>query len=683
MNRIGVQDRPVSVLLADDSAANRDMLVRRLTRHGFHLDVAKDGVETLERARPEEFDLLLLDIMLPDMTGIEVLEELRRLHSATAFPIIMVTADATSETLVEALDKGANDYVTKPVNLPVLLARIDNQIRSKEAERKLRELAAGLEDMVAERTAELQTANENLQAEIETRKRMEAVSVRLTAAVEALSESVAIFDAEDRLVFGNQQFRKYNKVVEDYVVPGTPYETLMRQLVKNGMFPEADGREEEWLAERIDQHRNPRGNLEIKHRNGVHLLVAEERLPDGGIATLATDITERVKAERAREELEAQLRQAQKLETLGTLTNGIAHDFNNILSPIMGYVDMALRDLEEGSRIYSNLWHVLVAAKRAKELVEQILFFGGTMEKEPQDLNVADVVEEALKLLRPSIPSTIEIESRTSPGLPLVRADPTQIHQIVMNLCTNAYQAMRNEGGILTVEVDEIAAATATLQKSEGGDRSIRLRITDTGPGMEPTIIDRIFEPFFTTKEVGEGTGLGLSVVHGIVVSHSGSITVDSEPGRGTVFDICLPALDTDSTIERTVVEEVRTDPAVGGRLLLVDDDKDVADLGRQMLERLGYEVILENDSESAFEIFRSSPKAFDAVLTDYAMPRMTGTELAQALRAIRPDLPIIIMTGAKDAAEFPIEENSEISVVLSKPVALRELSDAVREAME
>jgi PAS domain S-box-containing protein len=398
-----------------------------------------------------------------------------------------------------------------------------------------------------------------------------------------------------------------------------------------------------------------------------------------GAVVIFRDITERKEAEQARARLEAQLFQAQKMEALGTLAGGIAHDFNNILSVILGYTDMALLNVTGSEQLSTDLKQVFKAGQRAKELVKQILAFSRQGQQERLPLQISPIIKEAMTMLRASLPTTIEIRTKLqSDGV--VLADPTGIHQILMNLCTNAAHAMRHQGGIL-----EIILLNTNLNKplphpelSPG--KHIKLSVIDTGHGMPPEMQKRIFDPFFTTKTAGEGTGLGLSVVHGIVKNHQGAITVYSEPGQGTTFNVYLPCV----TGEAIVETEPNLLLAFGKeRILLVDDEKVIIELGKQMLEHLGYEVEVFNSSMEALQAFQAHPDKFDLVITDQTMPRMTGGELAREILTIRPDLPIILCTGFSESITAEKARDIGIKAFVMKPLVIQELAKTIRRVLD
>lgn len=400
----------------------------------------------------------------------------------------------------------------------------------------------------------------------------------------------------------------------------------------------------------------------------------------GRYVVIVRDVTHEV-------QLERQLRQAQKLEAIATLSGGIAHDFNNILAVIVTNTEMSLEDVAEDDPLKSQLEIILKAGFRGKNLVKQILTLSRRTEQEQQPVQIDVIVKECFNLLRASIPATIEVNLRLTDDLGLIAADPTQIHQVVMNLCTNAADAMRETGGVLTVVLDEVELDLDSSQIYPGlqPGEYIELQVSDTGHGMDREVMERIFDPFYTTKTQGKGTGLGLSVVHGIVKSHGGAISVDSVPERGTIFSVLFPKTD---DLEMIQEEPTICDESGGNeRILLVDDEEDYLIGKAQMLERVGYQVVAQTDSRKTLELFRSNPFDFDLVITDQTMPQLTGDMLARELLSIRPDIPIILCSGSSpetDSALIPEKARGiGIREVLLKPVDKQQMNLAIRRQLQ
>jgi PAS domain S-box-containing protein len=394
------------------------------------------------------------------------------------------------------------------------------------------------------------------------------------------------------------------------------------------------------------------------------------------------DITDRKRAEEALEQSERQLRHTQKMEAIGTLAGGIAHDFNNILGAILGYSELALTQANKEPRLISYLEEVLTAGHRAKELVKQILAFSrrSDQEREAVDLNV--MVQEALRMVRATLPTTIEIRSAVDLDSAVVFADPTQMHQVIMNLCANAEQAMRTQGGVLSLAVT-LKKVTETPNQEFPELRPgtfVQLTIQDSGPGMSCDVLERIFEPFFTTRGLGEGTGLGLAVVHGIIVGHGGHIGVSSVVGQGTTFTILLPRLDVVLPSQNINAMDW---PHGTGKVLFVDDEDVLARWGEQVLTHLGYTVVAKTNPHEAVEIFRSQPTSFDLVVTDQTMPTMSGEALAKALLEIRRDIPIVLCTGFSHTMSEEKAAQLGLKGFLMKPVNGSVLAETLKELLE
>ena len=438
-----------------------------------------------------------------------------------------------------------------------------------------------------------------------------------------------------------------------------------------------------------------------KHRLHLELLV-EERTAE--LVGANEQLQEEMEAKR---KLEERLRQTQKMEAIGTLAGGVAHDFNNILSSIIGFTGMTMDDLEEGTQARSNLAEVLIAASRAKALVRQILTFSRQSEQRRSLVNLGQLVDETMTMLRSILPTTVEIRLCIDPEPLFVLADSTEICQLLMNLCANAEHAMRPAGGVLEVIVEAAEPSLDFGAAQPGGHkRHARLKVADTGRGMEPAVLERIFEPFFTTKEVGEGTGMGLAVVHGIVQSHGGIITAHSKPGNGTTFKVYFPRADSGAACStgRAAVSGRHSRIAGGAaarsgrlepytarsgqrepnseRILFVDDEEQLVRMGRQMLERLGYTVVGMTSSVMALEAFSADTDKFDLVITDQTMPDMPGDMLAREVLRLRPDIPVILCTGFSHAIPSGLASETGIRQYIMKPVSYRELSEAVRRAL-
>jgi PAS domain S-box-containing protein len=387
------------------------------------------------------------------------------------------------------------------------------------------------------------------------------------------------------------------------------------------------------------------------------------------------DITER-------KEMEERLRQAQKLESIGSLAGGIAHDFNNILFPIVGMAEILLEDLPPGSLEYENAQEIFKAGRRGSDLVKQILAFSRQSEHKMIPTRVQNILKEVIKLSRSSIPTNVEIGQDIQQNCGMVMADPTQVHQVAMNIITNAYHSVEDDGGKISISLKEkVLTITNLPDPSLEPGKHIILSVSDNGQGIPPEAMNKIFDPYFTTKERGKGTGLGLAVVHGIILEHRGAVKVTSEIGKGATFDIYLPLMDKSDRSEPNAANEAQ--PTGNERILLVDDEEPIARLGRQMLERLGYMVTERNSSTDALKAFGANPYDFDLVITDMTMPNMTGDQLTKALKKIRSDIPVIICTGFSEKMNQEKAEAVGIKGFLMKPVVKSKLAQIVRNVLD
>jgi PAS domain S-box-containing protein len=438
------------------------------------------------------------------------------------------------------------------------------------------------------------------------------------------------------------------------------------------------------LADRVRRSREPFSGIEVPcmHKQGQRVLLQLSGRPlhgdDGGYCGfrgIGSDVTQR----RA---LEDQLRQRQRMDALGTLAGGIAHDFNNILAALLGYVELAALDVPAGSAPAGHLQQALVAGDRARTLVAQILAFSRRDDTETTSVDLALVVREAVKLLRASLPSTIEIAQRVAPDLPAITGNASQVHQVVMNLCANAEYAMRAEpSGRLEIDLDLVSGESCPGGTAADGrdGRFVRLRVRDTGTGLATEAAGRLFEPFFTTKPVGQGTGMGLAVVHGIVIAHGGMVRAQPAEGGGALFEVCLPAAPPAAPVALDRPDSVKR----AASILVVDDEPQLATMLGHLLRRLGYEPTVCTSSLDALDRFTRSPAGFDLAITDQTMPGLTGERLTAELHRVRPELPIVLCTGYSYQLSEERANELRLASVIHKPYETGELARAIRDALQ
>ncbi len=511
------------------------------------------------------------------------------------------------------------------------------------------------------------------------REREEKERMLLATACEQLEEGIAVFD--------NRGVVQYINLSLERISGCDRLSAAGKNIAELGQDSES-GRVFRKMAEAMASGGSWHDRFTTTEGGGRRVLDIDARVSplrdDAGVMANYVFVCRDVSQE---ERLAKQLRQAQKMEALGTLAGGIAHDFNNILGAIMSCAEFALEETPQDSEAREDLARVLKAANRGKLLITRILTFSRHSEQERHPIQIEPLVKEFLKFLRASIPANIDMKQDISTGAATIMADSTQIIQVIMNLCTNAAHAMRETGGILEVSLSRarVDPPGATPVQTAHPEYWVRLAVSDTGHGMDQNTMERIFDPFFTTKKRGEGSGLGLSVAHGIVMSHGGNIAVSSKPGKGTTFEVFLPC----ANLPEELAETVKCRPAHRGteRIMFVDDEEDLVYAGEKTLKRLGYKPEVFRDGLEALEAFRARPEQFDLIITDQSMPRMTGIELAREALRIRPGIPIVLCTGfSPDSAEGIARRDADllgIRDVRMKPLGSAELAGIIRKILD
>jgi PAS domain S-box-containing protein len=495
----------------------------------------------------------------------------------------------------------------------------------------------------------------------------------LLEAVEQTSEGILIADSNRVVRYVNPAFEKMSGFLHDELV-GKNADKIWSEYNEK-CFPDN-------LWSNLNQGNSWEGRMTNRRKDGslyeseTKISVVRDR--NGNIShflNVNRDLTREAR-------LEKQLIRAQKMQAIGTLAGGIAHDFNNILSAIMGYTEICMLQAPKDTQIPRRLERVMLACDRAKELVKQILTFSRQTKQEYNKVQIHLIVKEALKLLRASLPSTIEIRQEILTDSSYVMADPTQIHQILVNLCTNAAHAMHENGGKLSVKLDDLNLDPKDEKKFSAitPGAYVRLTVSDTGHGMDMETIEHIFDPFFTTKKNGESEGMGLAVVQSIVGDHGGAVFVNSEPENGSTFEVLFPKTTIEPALEKQSPANL---PRGNERILLVDDEESIVDIAKEMLEILGYNITTTGGSPEALKWFDQAPHNFDLVITDQTMPIMTGTDLAERIKNIRPDIPIILCTGYSEEIFAEKNESRNIKAVIMKPFIIQEMALTVRKVLD
>ncbi len=646
--------RPV-LLLVDDNPGNL-LVLQGVIADSIPLvtiETACSADEALTWVAKRKFDGILTDVQMPVIDGLELCRRLKADVASADIPIILITSHLSSSTFrAEALAAGANDFISRPIDNVELVARILSMLRTKRNQDRLRTSNTDLAQQVARQTVSLR----------EYKK-----------AVESSLDLVTTISADYRYLMVNESFSQYYCLDRELIIGQHVTAFLSGDTFAREVRPRLDA----CLQGETLEFERSRNFLELGQR---HLLTRYCPLKgeDGrieGVVAISRDITER-------KQLEEQLQQSQKMEALGTLAGGIAHDFNNTLAAIFGYAQLSQRHVEPESKLDQNLQQIFLAANRAKDLVKQILSFShkSTVEKEPLEIHL--VVKEAVKFLQASIPKTVLLRECIAAETGTILANPTQIHRVMMNLCTNASQAMQNQGGVIDVRLAPVLVdpTSAASHPDLRPGPYVLLEVKDDGPGMDAPTIKRIFEPFFTSKKLGEGTGMGLSVVHGIVQSCGGAILVESRPNQGATFSVYLPR-----KLGVTRISPVK--PVVLQRgtehILLVDDESTLVQLGEQLFGSLGYRVTGSTDSREALELFRRTPTEFDLVILDLTMPKLSGENLAREILALRPDIPVIFYTGYPGAMDEERARSIGVKALLIKPLSRAKFATELRRVLD
>ncbi len=672
-----MEEQQGNLLVVDDDPKIREMISFRLKREGHSVIAAASGQEALDCIQSGKLDLVLLDNYLPEITGLEVLKIIREKHSVTQLPVIMVTGKSQSEDIVEALGLGANDYVTKPIDFPVALARIQTQLSLKRAEEALRKVSEELEHRVEVRTAELVRSNEALQSEIADRKRVQEAlrssEDRYRDLIENANDIIYTHDLNGNLL-------SVNKAAE--LAMGYQRPELLKMNIAQWVSPsqqESVRKEVRLQVQRLEQKASY--PLEVITKDGRELtldvsarLIYREGIPIA-VEGIARDVTDRIL-------LEERLQHSQKMEAVGRLAGGIAHDFNNLLTAITGYSELLLSRADALGPLRRYLDEILRAGRSSESLTRQLLAFSRRQVLQPKVLDLNSVVGNIHKILRRLIGEDIELVTVFGMELGRIKADPGQLQQVILNLAVNARDAMP-QGGKLVIETGnvELNEEEARRRVTQLG-HYVMLTVRDTGCGMEAETISHIFEPFYTTKEQGKGTGLGLSTVYGIVKQSDGSIWVSSQPGQGTVFQIYFPQVEEPLEAAEPVRSTTRT---AGGTetVLLVEDEELVRNLVRDILKQNGYSVLEAHHGTEALRLALQYSGPIHLLLTDVVMPQMGGRVLAQRLKSFRPTIRVLYISGYVDDATIQEGISNPGTSFIQKPFTVDTLSHKVRELLD
>ena len=676
----------IKILIAEDNENSRILLESLLDANGYLVNSAENGRVALESALNDTPDMIISDIMMPEMDGYALCKKIKADPVLKKIPFIFYTATFTSaEDKKLAEDIGVSRFIIKPAEVDKFLEEIE-EVLLEHAQNGLNHGEPVMEEVEIEKeySEVLARKLEKKVAELEEEKiRLKHSENKYRCLVEALRDDYVFFTHTPDLMFSYVSPSMESVLGYDVTEFRNGFINFLTNNSINANI--LDILENSVLGDKQEPY-----EIEIFHKNGTirRLEITEQPIFDDNgrleaVEGIAHDITERVRSQVQLARALEGVQHSEKVKALGTLAGGIAHDFNNILTPIIGYSEITVMDLDDRPRLKANLKEVLAATARAKELVNQILTFSRQSEDTRKVIYPQTVVTEALKLIRASVPSTIKIKAELCECCKEVMANPTQLHQIMMNLCTNAYHAMKDTGGDLKIIVDSYEFEKDTViryVKVKKGEY-VRIVVEDSGVGINDETMKKIFDPYFTTKPQGEGTGLGLSVVHGIVTSHEGLIDVESEEGKGTRFTIYLPVYRMQKSRSAfSNIEEI-----MGGheKILFVDDEEVIGRIVKKQLESLGYQVVYAHSGDEAVHVFDDSTGNFDLVLTDFSMPDMTGLELSKELIARKPDLNVIMCSGISSDDIGDKAAAAGIKKYLMKPVRRRELALAIRNTLD
>ncbi|MDH5426302.1 MAG: response regulator [Gammaproteobacteria bacterium] len=658
-----IPDKKAKILIVDDESSNIDVL-SSILRGDYKVIAATSGIKGLQLAqRSPQPDLILLDIKMSGLDGYETCKELKNNPETKDIPIVFVTADTDIKSEEKGLLLGAVDYVTKPFNSMLVKARVRNHILLKQSQ-------DNLQQKIIEATTELQHERENL-----------AKSEKLyRSLMEAAPDTILLVNEQGYIEMANVLAESMFGYTQEELV-GKEIELLVPDEYVKDHYQQRDS----FLKNPVIRNRVTLGRLSGRRKNGEVFPVDISLSPietENGTMIIADirDMTEE-------HSMQAQLRQAQKMEAIGQLTGGIAHDFNNILNSILGFSDIALRDktILDNDNLKKYLDIISQSGMRARDLVKQMLAYSrGNFDGNFQVMNIAPVMHEVMRMLRPVLPASINFELDIDNDVPLILADSLQINQIIMNMCINARDALHEKGSIyLSLKKKNVSnEVCSSCQKILNGE-FVEIVIRDGGEGISEDNIKKIFDPFFTTKEVGKGTGMGLAVVHGIVHNHNGHIVVGSKPGEGTIFRLLLPHVQKKPAIQQANNES--SDVKLDGHAALavvVDDDVDIGALLEELLIQNNFEVKVFSSSKEALAYFEKHSEEIDLVITDQTMPEMNGYEMSKVMLDIRQDIPIIMQTGYSSIVDEKSARALGIKVFLNKPLEQRILLREIKNIM-
>ena len=697
-------NRQTTILTIDDESVIRQSIHAYLEDYDYRVLEAENGLIGLDIFRREQVDLVLVDLRMPEMGGLQALSRIRQV--SPDMPVIVVSGAGDIGDVVAALRLGAWDYLMKPIDdMSILRHAIDQCLERARLIGENKRYQSELEEMVSLKTRELTELNLRLCEVVETTKRLLGCGELSESGAMIIREFASLTDATGGSIY---EVREGGLHLIHSLDAGHAAAFLPFPLPEDSVFGRVLAGREPFLATDIAATAGISPSGFSRYGDGSLLVfpfigrdgrpvavislhgkknppfVVQDREIGAILASYACEALQTAGAVAAMQRSEELMLQAQKMEAIGTLAGGIAHDFNNILSAIVGYTDLSLFVENCPEPVRRNLEQIKRGSMRARDLVRQILSFSRSGEQKgvEEPVDVSPIIKEAMKLLRATIPSSITIRRNIDGGAGLVRVDPSRIHQVIMNLCTNAAHAMQGRAGVLSVSYSRVRTGDEHFDLHEvAAPVCLKLSVADTGKGMSPEVMTRIFDPYFTTKEKGEGTGLGLAVVQGIVRNCGGAIRVESEEGVGSQFHLYFPCIDLGQA--EAAEESPFEMPRGREKILVVDDEETLASMAGEMLHNLGYTVEIMTSSAEALRCFLSRPYAYDLLITDQTMPEMSGMELAREVLGQRPSMPVVLHTGYSAAIDGGEAKRIGIRELMLKPLSMTNLALTVRRVLD
>jgi len=667
----------MKILIAEDTEDSRILLEDELHVQGFEVDSAINGKDALKIAQQSPPDLIISDILMPEMDGFEFCRHVKQDEKLRDIPFIFYTATYTDSRDEQfSLSLGASRFVIKPQE-PIKLNTIIQEVLSEKFEKDLQPTQEPYIDDCDIERLHAETITRKLNKKVNDLERQKE---QLQLITDVLPDLISEIDENYCYHYVNKAYENWYQISRDRIIGKT-----IKDILGNKAF--------EIIQPYIDKAFNGEQvtyEAYMPFKNGVERYILVRYMPyklnsKKRVFALISDISERKKEEKEKELTQDQLRKTQKMEAIGFLAGGIAHDFNNILTAILGYTELALYKVEKGNndKLLDNLKEVNNAGERAKKLISQLLSFCRQTSTKKENTNLKLIINEAINLLRPTTPSTIEIITEFGDTPSQINVDPTQLHQVIMNLCVNASYAIEGHGSI-TIRLGESIQKEIICDSchlTSKGD-FIVLEISDTGTGIKAEILEHVFEPFFTTKDLGEGTGMGLAMIHGVMHEHDGHIQIKSTYSKGTSFKLFFPLTQTieasmapsTEIINDQPVKDIDTNMHKNHHIMVVDDEMAIARFLEELLNVNGYQVTIFSDSREALKQFKKQPDKFNLLIADQTMPLMTGLELSESILKFRAEMPVILCSGYSDNINEDTISKAGIKAYFQKPVNTNDL---------